>query len=119
MPELSIIIPVYNEEENIVPLFNELIKFVPENFELLFVDDGRTDHTFLEIESLSKTDTRIKCISFSRNFGHQNAFIAGLEHASGNVIITMDGDLQDPPSLIPELINKINAGFDIVFTKKR
>ncbi len=118
MPELSIIIPVYNEEENIVPLFNELIKFVPENFELLFVDDGSTDHTYLEIESLSKIDTRIKCISFSRNFGHQNAFIAGLEHASGNVIITMDGDLQDPPSLIPELINKINAGFDIVFTKK-
>lgn len=118
MPSVSIIIPVYNEEENIVLLYRELIKFVPEDYEILFVDDGSTDHTFLEIESLSKTDARIKCISFSRNFGHQNAFIAGLEHAAGNIIITMDGDLQDPPSLIPQMLNKINEGFDIVFTKK-
>lgn len=118
MPSVSIIIPVYNEEENIVPLYHELIKFVPEDVEVLFVDDGSTDHTFPEIDKLSKTDARIKCISFSRNFGHQNAFIAGLEHATGNVIITMDGDLQDPPSLIPQMLSKIEEGYDIVFTKK-
>ncbi len=118
MPEISIIIPVFNEAENIKPLFDEIRKYTPENFELIFVDDGSTDATFPEIQQIAEKDNRVKCISFSRNFGHQNAFMAGLEYAKGNYIITMDGDLQHPVALIPTLLKKLAEGKDIVFTKK-
>lgn len=118
MPQVSILIPVLNEAENILPLYHEIKKYSPGDFELIFVDDGSTDITLLEISAVSASDERVKCISFSRNFGQQNAFYAGLEFAAGDIIITMDGDLQDPPSLIPNLINKINEGYDIVFTKR-
>ena len=118
MPRISIIVPVFNEAENILPLFYEIKKHCPENFELLWVDDGSTDETLAEIQQLSFHEERIKCISLSRNFGHQNAMLAGLNYATGEYIITMDGDLQHPPSLIPKLIEKLDQGTDIVFTKR-
>lgn len=117
MFKISIIVPVYNEAENILPLFYEIKKHCPENFELIWIDDGSTDDTLAEIQQLSFHEERIKCISLSRNFGHQNAVIAGLNYATGEIIITMDGDLQHPPSLIPQMIEKIKEGADIVFTK--
>jgi polyisoprenyl-phosphate glycosyltransferase len=117
MPKLSIIVPVYNEAENILPLFYEIKKHCPEDFELIWVDDGSTDETLTEIEQLSFHEERIKCISLSRNFGQQNAMIAGLNYSNGEYIITMDGDLQHPPSLIPSLLEKLSEGNDIVFTK--
>lgn len=116
---LSIVIPVYNEAENILPLYNELIAHAGTNVEFIFVDDGSTDQTFKCIEDLGRKDNRCKCISLSRNFGHQNALMAGMENATGSVIITMDGDLQHPPALIPEMINKINEGYDLVITKRK
>lgn len=119
MPSISIIIPVYNEAENVVPLYYEIRKNVSEDFEIIWVDDGSTDTTYLEILQLSTSDPRVKCLSFSRNFGHQNAFMAGIEYASGDIIVTMDGDLQDPPSLLPAMEKKIKEGHDIVFTKRR
>jgi polyisoprenyl-phosphate glycosyltransferase len=118
MPEVSIIVPVYNEEENIVPFYNELLKNVPSDFELIFVDDGSTDATFPEIHKISSLHSNVKCISFSRNFGHQNALMAGMQYSEGRYIITMDGDMQDPPSLIPEILKNLNNGYDIVFTKR-
>ncbi|HET9056460.1 MAG TPA: glycosyltransferase family 2 protein [Chitinophagaceae bacterium] len=119
MPQISIIVPVYNEAENILPLFYEIKKYCPEDFEVIWVDDGSTDDTLAEIQQLSSHEERIKCVSLSRNFGHQNATLAGLNYASGKYIITMDGDLQHPPTLIPEMIRNMKQGFDIVFTKKK
>jgi dolichol-phosphate mannosyltransferase len=115
---LSIIIPVFNEEENIELLYHELTAIIKTGDELIFVDDGSTDNTFAEIRRLSQNDGRLKCISFSRNFGHQNALMAGMHHASGDHIIIMDGDLQHPPSLIPKMIEGLNNGYDVINTKR-
>jgi dolichol-phosphate mannosyltransferase len=118
MPEVSIIVPVYNEQENIIPFYTEINKNVLFDFELIFIDDGSTDATFHEIVQISATAHKVKCISFSRNFGHQNALMAGMQYAQGKYIITMDGDLQDPPALIPEILKNLDNGYDIVFTKR-
>lgn len=115
---LSIIIPIYNEEESLHPLWMELEKFCPSQTEFLFVNDGSTDNSLLEIEKLAAINSNIKCISFSRNFGHQNALMAGMHHAKGDQIIIMDGDLQHPPSLIPEILNKLSEGYDLVNTRR-
>ena len=118
MPKTSIILPVYNEAENIPLLYEELVKVCNTETEFIFVDDGSKDNTFKEIHRLSTLDKRVKCISLSRNFGHQNALMAGMENAKGDQIVLMDGDLQHPPSLIPVLLNKLNEGFDLVITKR-
>ena len=119
MPRISILIPVLNEAENILPLFFEIKKFVPEDFELIFIDDGSTDTTLTEIQALSVRDGRVKCISFSRNFGHQHALMAGMDYANGDLIITMDGDLQHPPSCLPTILEQLENGYDIVSTHRR
>ena len=116
---ISIVIPVLNEVENVPLLFDHLtksIKDLPYTFEILFVDDGSTDGTFLAIKDLQQRNKHVKALSFSRNFGHQAALTAGLRHATGDAVITMDGDLQHPPSLIPTLIQKWREGFEIVYT---
>lgn len=118
MSPVSVIVPVCNEEENIIPFYTELKKHLPLEHELLFIDDGSSDKTFLQILDLSANDINVKCISFSRNFGHQNALMAGLQHATKQNIITMDGDLQHPPELIPLMLAKLNDGFDIVTTNR-
>ena len=119
MPATSIIIPVFNEADNIQHLYNELNKACSSDTEFLFIDDGSKDNTFREIHRLSEQDPRIKCLSLSRNFGHQNALMAGMENASGDYIVLMDGDLQHPPSLVPELCLKLEEGYDMVITKRR
>ena len=118
MKTASIIVPVYNEEDNIQPLYNELNKYCKEGYEIIFVDDGSKDRTLLAISDLAQQDNRCKCISLSRNFGHQNAIMAGLEHAAGDHIIIMDGDLQHPPVLIPAMIQHLATGTDLVITKR-
>ena len=102
MPKTSIILPVCNTDT-----------------EFIFVDDGSKDNTFREIHKLAEGDHRIKCLSLSRNFGHQNALMAGMEKASGDVIVLMDADLQHPPALLPEMFQKIDDGFDLVITKRK
>ena len=115
---LSIIIPVYNEAENILPLLNELRLYCGENTEYIFVDDGSEDDTLDLIEQKAVADKRIKCISLSRNFGHQNALMAGMQHCKGNIIVIMDADLQHPPSMIPQMLKEIENGYDLVQTKR-
>lgn len=118
MQLLSIIIPVFNEEENIIPLHKELSIYCRNDYEIIFVDDGSIDETFSAIEKLAQSDSHYKCLSLSRNFGHQNALVAGMEYAKGDYIIIMDGDLQHPPKLIPEMLQKLQEGFDVVVTRR-
>lgn len=117
--KLSIVVPCYNEEGNIVELINRLKSVLEQytfNYEVILVDDGSQDTTFNIIEAQSRLDDKIKGYSLSRNFGHQIALFAGLEMAEGNVVITMDGDLQHPVRVIPDLIAKYEEGYEIVNT---
>lgn len=120
-PLVSIVIPCYNEEENVEALYLALSSTMTkeENVELLFIDDGSKDRTVEMVQKLRASDDRVKYISFSRNFGHQFAIKAGIDHASGDCIITMDADLQHPPELIPTLIEKWREGYKIVYTRRR
>ena len=119
--QLSIIIPFYNEEENIELLYQALIPVLqPLNlsWEIIFVDDGSRDRSFEVVKKLSLQDNSIRALSLSRNFGHQVALTAGLQHARGNMVITMDADLQHPPEVIPLMLEKFREGFEIVNTRR-
>jgi len=121
MIELSIVIPVYNEQEIILLLFERLkkaVETITANYELVFVNDGSKDATLFKLIELSKIDNRVKFISFSRNFGHQIAVTAGLEHSSGKAVVIIDADLQDPPELIPEMYKKYREGYEVVYAKR-
>jgi dolichol-phosphate mannosyltransferase len=117
-PPVSIIIPIWNEEGNIFPLYKAIKETRVFIHEIIFVDDGSTDQSLAQIEALSVEDPTVKAISFSRNFGHQAALIAGMHSANAELIIIMDGDLQHPPAIIPSLINKYEEGFDLVSAKR-
>ena len=117
---LSVVAPVYQEEATIdrfCAAVSEALAGVP--YELLLVDDGSTDKTPAELQRLAAADHRVKLLLLSRNFGHQAALTAGLDHASGNVAVTLDSDLQDPPSLIPTLLERWRAGADVVYAVRR
>ena len=116
-PYISIVVPLYNEEESVETLLSRILKVGERlnfNYEIIFVDDGSKDKTWEIIESLKKTTPKLKAIKFRRNYGQTNAIVAGFEHATGQIIITMDGDLQNDPSDIPTLLEKLNEGYDIV-----
>ena len=121
---LSIIVPCYNEEETVEPFYREIQKlesfFIQEEIriELIYVDDGSRDQTLVRIKELRMEDSRIRAISFSRNFGKEAAIYAGLEHAKGDLVVLMDVDLQDPPHLLPEMYRHIKEGFDSVATRR-
>ena len=120
MKKISIVIPAYNEEGNLMPVYQR-IKSVFEKmqgygFEIIFVNDGSRDNTQSRLEEMALDFPEIKYIEFSRNFGHQPAVKAGMDYADGNVIISMDGDLQHPPELIPQMVQKWEQGYDIVYT---
>jgi dolichol-phosphate mannosyltransferase len=120
-PEISVVIPLYNEEVNIEALHNALITSIGplhSEFEIVFVDDGSRDRSFELVKTLHTKDSRVKGISLSRNFGHQVALLAGMQQACGNIIITMDADLQHPPELIPQMLDAGNRGYDIVNTRR-
>jgi len=122
MKLISIIIPAYNEEKNIPLIFAQLkevfLKLPQYAYEIIFVNDGSKDNSWLEIKKLSETSITVKGISFSRNFGHQAAIEAGLESSKGDAVIMMDADLQHPPTLITKLVEKWESGFRIVNTKR-
>jgi glycosyltransferase involved in cell wall biosynthesis len=118
--KISVIVPCFNEEEGLETFNQTLIRFLPENYqyEIIYVNDGSSDSTFQVITSLANSNPDIKYISFSRNFGHQNALKAGYDFASGDCAISLDADLQHPPAIIPELIGKWEEGFEIVNTMR-
>ena len=121
MKPKSIIIPVFNEEEMIPLVYEGLVFYLESKDELIFINDGSTDRTIDELKKLITKDNRIKIVNFSRNFGQQAAITAGLQYSSGDCVIIMDCDLQDPPELIPSLVEKWEEGYDIVLCirKKR
>ncbi len=115
--DVSIIIPVLNEAGNLEPLYYQLravLDSINKEFEIILVDDGSTDSSFEIIERLQKLDNRLQIIRFRRNFGQSAAFSAGFDFARGNIIITMDADLQNDPADIPNLLQKIEEGYDVV-----
>lgn len=117
---ISIIIPVFNEEENIILLYKELKKNLKNtNHEILFINDGSSDGTKKIIENLRKQDHQVRLINLSRNFGHQVAISCGIDFADGDAAVIMDADLQDPPSLIPTMIEKWEEGFDVVYAIRK
>ena len=123
MKKISIIIPAYNEEESLPILRDRIEKLMNsmENyeFEILFVNDGSKDKTIEMIKKMREEDTRFNYVDFSRNFGKEIAMIAGLDYATGDCVIFMDADLQDPPELIPELVKYWEQGYDDVYAKRR
>lgn len=114
---VSVVVPAFNEEDNIPALAERLEKVLRDYpYEILFIDDGSVDGTLARIKQLRKSNRSIHFISLSRNFGHQNALKAGLDAAGGECIITLDADLQHPPELIPEMIRKWREDYQVVFT---
>lgn len=123
MEKISVIVPCYNEEE-VLPLFYREVTRVADEmdgfaFEFLFVDDGSRDGTMKVIKGLAGQDQRVRYVSFSRNFGKEAAMYAGFTYAAGDYVVVMDADLQDPPSLLPEMMDAIkNEGYDSVATRR-
>lgn len=115
---VSVVIPCFNEKDNIDILYRHLSIVIEAytDYELIFVDDGSTDDTLETIRSVAEKDPRVRYISLSRNFGHQYALKAGLDHAGGDCVISMDADMQHPPELIPAMIEKWREGYEVVNT---
>jgi len=120
-PTVVLVVPAHNEEEAIALAFSEIEKVMDSlgvEWSVIFVNDGSRDSTLDVLEELYRRDDRVSYISLSRNFGHQSALAAGLDHAAGDVVITMDADLQHPPEVIPTLLQAWHDGYDIVHTRK-
>lgn len=118
-PVISVVVPLYNEEKNISPLverLNAVLSKMSETSEVILIDDGSSDNTWQNIQSVCKDYQTVRATRFSRNFGHQHAIFAGLKIAKGQAIISMDGDLQHPPEVIPKLISEWKSGAKIINT---
>lgn len=116
---ISFVVPVYNEEENLHEFHKRLGKVMealPYDYDLIFVDDGSSDSSHLILAELAEKDEHVQVYFLSRNYGHQLALTCGLDNACGDAVITMDGDLQHPPELVPELLKLWEDGFQIVQT---
>lgn len=124
MKLLTVVVPCYNEEENVKDFYTELLK--TESFftgkeirlEILYIDDGSTDGTVKKVKELIEQDDRVHLLSFSRNFGKESALYAGLKESDGDYVVFIDADLQDPPSLLPEMFSYIEQGYDSVATRR-
>ena len=119
---LSVVIPIFNEGGLLPELYSRLknvLNQLPVFYEIIFVDDGSQDTSYSFLQSLTEKDSGVKVIRLSRNFGHQLAITAGMDYCTGDVVVIMDGDLQDPPELIPKLIEKWKEGFDVVYAVRK
>ena len=122
MPEISILVPAYNEAESLDQLHHEIANVARVNgndVEIIFVDDGSDDDSWEVMSRLAAADSRVKCIRFRKNFGKASALQAGIEIATGRYVVTMDADLQDDPAELPNLLAQLNKGADIVSGWKR
>jgi polyisoprenyl-phosphate glycosyltransferase len=121
-PTLSIVLPLYDEEE-VVPLLHErLQEFLAKlglDCEVIFVNDGSKDRTLSLLREIAKSDPRYRVVGFARNFGHQNAITAGVDYARGAAVVVMDGDLQDPPEVVLEMVDRWRSGYDVVYGQRR
>ncbi len=114
---LSVVVSVYNEETALNQFYQEarkVLESLPWDWELLFVNDGSTDNSQKVLDSLAGLDSRIKIISFSRNFGHESAMIAGLDYSTGDGVVCMDADLQHPPECLPEIVARMEEGYQVI-----
>ncbi|MCA2938616.1 MAG: glycosyltransferase [Microcystis aeruginosa Ma_QC_Ca_00000000_S207] len=121
MPKYSLIIPIYNEEETIPELYrrvSDIMDSLDDSVELILINDGSGDRSLNLMRELQERDARVCYISFARNFGHQAAVTAGLNFARGQVIVVLDADLQDPPELIPKMIESWQAGYHVVYAQR-
>jgi dolichol-phosphate mannosyltransferase len=121
-PTISVVIPVYEEKENLPVLYNRLTNVLSDfepNYEIIFVDDGSRDGSAAIMRGMARQDAHINVIELSRNFGHQIAISAGLDFACGEAVIIMDADLQDPPEVLPQFIQKWRDGYDVVYAIRR
>ena len=120
--KLSVVIPFYNEENMIQKMYDELVQEINQittaEFEIIFINDGSKDRTFERMLAIAAGDSRVKYISFSRNFGKEAGTIAGLEYATGEAVILMDGDLQHPPAMLPQMIEAYEQGYDVVSARR-
>ena len=122
---ISVIIPSYNEEENIKELYERIVKVLDEidinDYEIIFIENGSSDKSLDILKNINSLNNKVKIVSFSRNFGYQNAILAGLEYCKKDHACILDGDLQDPPEMIKDLVLKADDGFDVVYgvRKKR
>lgn len=124
MEKISFVVPAYNEKENIGFLYDKISQLMSSSlndyeWELIFVNDGSRDDTIVRIKEIAQRDERVRYLDFTRNFGQQAALTAGLDHASGDAVVTLDCDLQDPPELIKEMIDKWKMNFDIVYARRK
>ncbi len=123
MKKISLVIPMYYEEQVAEECYKRVTKVLKDlndyNYEIIFINDGSKDKTLEILENLAKTDDNVKIISFSRNFGHQAAVTAGLKYVSGDAIIIMDADLQDPPELIPDMLEYWKNGYEVIYGKRK
>jgi dolichol-phosphate mannosyltransferase len=121
-PTLSVVLPVYNEEALLPELHKRLLATLDPlalSWEILYVDDGSSDRSLEVVTAIARADKRVGVLALSRNFGHQMALTAGLDHAKGDGVVLMDSDLQDPPELIPELVTRWREGLDVVYAQRR
>jgi dolichol-phosphate mannosyltransferase len=121
-PVISVVVPLFNEEGNVAELYGRLevaLKSLDVLYEIVLVDDGSQDETPAIVDALQERDDSVACVHLSRNFGHQAAVSAGIDHGRGQAIVVMDGDLQDPPELVPEFVAKWREGFDVVYAVRR
>lgn len=116
-PVLSVVVSVYNEAEGIRLAYEEMtrvLRQMPESYELIFVDDGSTDGTGVLLRPIAESDANVRLVSFSKNFGHEAAMLAGIDYSRGDVVICLDSDLQHPPAMIPDMVARWHDGFDVV-----
>ncbi|ACV64801.1 glycosyl transferase family 2 [Desulfofarcimen acetoxidans DSM 771] len=119
---ISIVVPMYFEEKVVNECYMRLTSVLEQNkinYEIIFINDGSTDNTLQILETLAIKDSRVKIINFSRNFGHQAAVTAGIENSFADAVVVIDADLQDPPELIPEMINLWENGYEVVYAKRK
>jgi glycosyltransferase involved in cell wall biosynthesis len=117
-PRYSFVLPVYNEQDSLLELYRRLsavLKTLDGLSELIFVDDGSVDDSYRLLLELEARDPRVRPIRLARNFGHQFAITAGIDHARGDAVVIMDADLQDPPEVVPDLIRRWQEGYEVVY----
>ena len=124
MKKVSVVIPMYYEQEVVDVCYKRVKKVLEElkekyEHEIIFINDGSKDKTLDILQDIAKVDKNVKIISFSRNFGHQVAVTAGLKYVTGDAIIIIDADLQDPPELIPDMIEKWEQGYEVIYGKRK